>query len=649
MNMKNEIIASISVFGAYRENHKDAYDIVADFSKAALALKRPAKFTAEVMQDYLAELFSIEIPIGVIRGVLKKRLGDAITKCSDGYTVNEIPDDKISDEVKATKEAYEAILGKLLEFLNSSAPQTVLSKYQDSEIIEQFAIFIMDDNADEALSTYFESFVVANKDDKTFTSYFERLSSGLIGYYGIRYFDNTNNVGSWTKDSKLTIYLDTEFLFNCAEYNDSYYKKVYDELNDLVSEINRPYRDKPVIQIKFLAETKTAFDGVFINAKDLLEKKQAPDLSKEALLKIVHESHSTLDVDTHKAQILSKVKSLGIIYDDNDYSSFATDPRYITFGKEEYTKYSENFSSEGSDNVENKINYYTKILTTINGLRGGQAKQSFDNCRFIFLTNSRIGHCIAYDQSINNNKAVPLATDIDWLVSRFWYKLNKSFSTSRIPLSLDIVARSQAALSEEVCSKLKQRFDDIKKKNLPDDVKKELYAEMRTIPKEIELYDSNSLPEILDFISYEDTEAFITAQYKLKETAAKSEENELRAKESEEKLVSAEKNISEYAKANQELKRELRHEKHKPLVIKIKRRTILRRILYYFLLTLIIGIIAFIEYKAVASSNIWTIFVSSIVDLVVIVGYIIKGHKKLYCHVSFIATACSYLRKHVVK
>lgn len=172
---------------------------------------------------------------------------------------------------------------------------------------------------------------------------------------------------------------------------------------------------------------------------------------------------------------------------------------------------------------------------------------------------------------------------------------------------------------------------------------------MRTIPKEIELYDSSSLPEILDFISYEDTEAFITAQYKLKETAAKSEENELRAKESEEKLVSAEKNISEYAKANQELKRELRHEKHKPLVIKIKRRTILRRILYYFLLTLIIGIIAFIEYKAVASSNIWTIFVSSIVDLVVIVGYIIKGHKKLYCHVSFIATACSYFRKHVVK
>lgn len=182
-----------------------------------------------------------------------------------------------------------------------------------------------------------------------------------------------------------------------------------------------------------------------------------------------------------------------------------------------------------------------------------------------------------------------------------------------------------------MCSKLKQRFDDIKKKNLPDDVKKELYAEMRTIPKEIELYNSNSLPEILDFISYEDTEAFITAQYKLKEAAAKSEENAQRVKEKEIELVAERKKKEAAQKEASSYKHRLRHQQNLILIPKIKCRYFLIHVLYWFICVAIILGIIFVEWKALCCNNesIWAI-IPAIADLIAIGGFFLFAHKHLY-------------------
>ena len=366
-------------------------------------------------------------------------------------------------------------------------------------------------------------------------------------------------------------------------------------------------------------------------------------------MKIVTQSHDLFDVETHKAKVLSEVKKSNIAFDTNDYSSFSVDPRYVTFGKEEYEKYLAEYSSMTSDNTEPKIDYYTKVLTIINGLRGGVSKTSFENCRYIFLSNSRIGHRIAYDQARDNDNAVPLATDIDWLVSRFWYKLNKSFANTRIPLSLDIVARSQASLSEDVCSVIKRRFDDIKKKNLDDETKQQLYASIRTIPKEIELYDSTNLPDILDFISYEDTEAYITAQYKMKESAAQSEKNQREAQEAKAELEAERESKRNVLIENRRLKREKRISEHKPLFRKIRISYIGWNILYWTLFAAIIAFLIFIEYKVLFDSSFWTWILSLIVDGGAIGGYIYYGHNKLHKCISKQRLISRIARKHYLK
>ena len=634
MNLLNEQIAAISVFGAYKSENRDAYDVIADFVKASISVKKEIEITPEILQDNIKELYSLNIPISIIKGVIRNRLNNIMSKSGGRYIVNILPQNDISSKINELLKTYEVILSGLKSFLYETLKKDSISKFNDDFIVSQFAKFIIDDYADEYLTPYFSAYIISKKDEKEFRTYFERFAAGLVTYYGLQYFDNSSNLGSWPKNCRLIIFLDTEFLFDCAGYNDPYYKKIFDEFKSLVDEINKPYKEKPVIELRCLSETKSTFDRVINTAKTLVEKKQAPDPSKEAMLKIIRESKEEFDVETHKAFILSEIKKTNIAFDTNDYSSFSVDPRYVIFGKEEFENYVNEYSSSSLDNTETKIDYYTKVLTIINGLRGGVPKSNFENCRYIFLSNSRIGHRISYDQAIDNNNAVPLATDIDWLVSRFWYKLNKSFASTRIPLSLDIVARSQASLSEDVCAVIKKRFDDIKKKNLADDVKQELYASIRTIPKEIELYDSTNLPEIIDFISYDDTEAYITAQYKIKESAARSEENEREIQKTKAELETTQELMSLFKKENTLLKRDKRHTDHKKIVRRIKAHYIIGNIIYWMLFMFIVFFIIFIAYRSCNSSNIWNWLWSIIIDASTIVGYFLFIHKKSHKIVS---------------
>lgn len=644
--LHNEQIAAISVFGVYKTNNRDAYDVIADFTKAAISIKKEVEITPEVIQSNLMELYSLNIPVSIIKGVLKNRLKDVASKSNGGtYIVNSLPKDDISSKIDELLAAYNVILSGLKTFLSNSVKKESPLNLDDELIVNQFAKFIIDDYADERLEPYFSAYIISKKDDKDFRSYFERFSAGLISYYGLQYNDNNNNVGSWPKDCKLSIFLDTEFLFDCAGYNDSYYKKIFEEFKSLVDEINKPYKDKPVIELKCLTETLTSFDRVINTAKALVDKKQAPDPSKEAILKIVTESHDIFDVETHKAKVLSDVKKSNIAFDTNDYSSFSVDPRYVTFGKEEYEKYLTEYSSSNPENTEPKIDYYTKVFTIINGLRGGVSKTSFENCRYIFLSNSRIAHRIAYDHARDNDNAVPLATDIDWLVSRFWYKLNKSFTNTRIPLSLDIVARSQASLSEDVCAVIKRRFDDIKKKNLDDDVKQQLYASIRTIPKEIELYDSTNLPDILDFISYENTEAYITALYKMKEAAARSEENERDAKKSKNDLKKEREEKAAILKENFILKRDKRHSEHKVVIKDIKRKYLVYNFLYWIAFTVFAFLVCFVVYRSFNPSDVWNWILSFIVDAGTVISYFVFLHRKIHKYVSRERIINSVLKK----
>ncbi|MBR6269914.1 MAG: hypothetical protein IKR30_05005 [Bacteroidales bacterium] len=641
--MKNDIIASISVFGVYHDNNKDAYDVVSDFIKAALATKKQLSFTVEVVQSLLEELYAIHIPISIIKGLLKRSIGITLSKSNNVYSIDVLPNDSITEKIEELKCSYDYVISALSLYLQENASLSVAAKYPKEELISQFASYVIDDYANDEVEKYIKAFIIHKKDDPTFRLYFNQLSAGLISYHGLQYFDNTNTLGRWPSNGRLTVFLDTEFLFGCAGYHDPYYKKVFNEFLELVKEINASNKGQELISLRFLSETMVAFNGVFNGAKQLLEKKQAPDPSKEALVKLIQESHSISDIDIHRASILSTVKQSGILYDDNDYSSFSTNPDYVIFGKEEHTRYVED-NYNGLNN-EGKVDYYSRVLTIINGLRRGEIKRSFENCRYVFLTNSRIGHKLAFDQAQQKQNSVPLATDMDWITSRFWYKLNKSFSSDRLPLSLDIVARSQAALNDDVSIAIKTRFEDIKKKKLSDDVKKELYAGIRVLQREIELYDSQSLPEILEFISYDDTEAYITAQYKMKSDAAKLAESERHLLETQDELRVSRQKGYDAVKTVSSLQKELRIERHKPLIKRIKRDYFISHFSYWFVVCSVFIGLGYVLFKYINFQGIWAVLFPAIVDVLGVAAYFLPFHKRVYAKISKYAIISYVLKK----
>lgn len=519
--MKNNLLASIALFGIYRNKNLDTYDLVAQYISAVIAQKQYNTFKPDTMQSDLKELYQIDIPIGVIRSVCRNRI-EGVSLKNKEFICDLLPKDEIEKEYADLKVGYEELFASLIDFIRKDTKD-----YEDQTIKDSFADYLVEGSIDDTkLNNLYAAFFSSNQSDKDTRQKIDLLSSGLISYNGLSYTDSAGNSGAWT--DKLTIYLDTEFLFSCAGYNDSYPHAVFEELYNLVKEINTSYRRRTkkednLVELKYLKDTRDVYLSLINTAKSLKETNGMPDPSKKALLKIMNESASVFDVDTHRAKIDSAIKdTYHIIYDDRDYSNIITDPRYVVYDEKTVTSISCTYNPQKDGNTTRKIDYYSRVYTIINGLRNGKKVCIFEQCRYIFLTGSRIGHGTSQAARPDKN-TVSFATDIDFLISRFWFKLNKQLVTNQIPVSLDIVARSQAVLTREVSRKVKHLYEEMKLKGLSKEELQSLYANLTEAERFFAPYNSTSTEVVLSFIGISDIDEMIKEQKELKQKAAEAE------------------------------------------------------------------------------------------------------------------------------
>jgi len=539
--MKNNLLASIALFGIYRNNNQDTYDLVAQYISAVIAQKGYGSFTSTDIQSGLKELYQIDIPIGVINSVCKNRIeGLALSKGT--FTCSRIPKDEIEKEYSELIANYDALFTALIDFVKKETDD-----YTDQLIKDHFADYLVEGSIqDTKLNNLYAAFIASNQESRDIRQKIDLLSSGLISYNGLSYTDTAGNSGAWT--DKLTIYLDTEFLFSCAGYNDSYPQAVFQELYDLVKEINQSYRRRTkkqdnLVELKYLKDTRDVYLSLFNSAKSYIETKGAPDPSKKALVKIISESPTIFDVDTHRAKIDTAIKeTYQIQYDDKNYDNYITDRRYIIFDEPTVTSIAQEYNPKKDDTKTRKIDYYSRVYTIINGLRGGKSVNIFEKCRYIFLTGSRIGRGASM-AARPDTKSVTLATDIDFLVSRFWFKLNKQLTNNHIPVSLDIVARSQAVLTREVSRKVKSLYEELKQKNLSESEQKNLYANLTEAEKYLTPYCSSSTEDVISFIDIKNVDEMIDNLRDLRRKVAEAEKKEKELSEAKGRLAKKEEEI----------------------------------------------------------------------------------------------------------
>ena len=539
--MKNNLLASIALFGIYRNTNQDTYDLVAQYISAVIAQKEYERFKTDAIQSDLKELFQIDIPIGVINSVCKNRI-EGLSLSKGVFTCSRIAKDEIEKEYAELTANYDELFALLIAFVNKET-----TEYDGQTIKSRFSDFLIDGGIPETkLNNLFAAFIAGNQESKDIRQKIDLLSSGLISYNGLSYTDSAGNSGAWTE--KLTIYLDTEFLFSCAGYNDPYLHDVFQELYELVKEINISYRRRTkkldnLVELKYLNDTREVYLSLFNSAKGDIDSKGATDPSKRALVKIISESTTVFDVDTHRARIDTAIKDIyNIQYDDRDYSNFITDRRFIIFDESTVKSLSHDYNPKKDDTTSRKIDYYARVYTIINGLRGGVRVNIFEKCRYIFLTGSRIGRGASM-AARPDTKSVTLATDIDFLVSRFWFKLNKQLTNNHIPVSLDIVARSQAVLTKEVSRKVKALYEELKLKNISELEQKSLYANLTEAEKYLAPYSSTTTESVLAFIDYKDVDALIEDQRNLRMKVAEAEKRERELTDAKSKLSQKENEI----------------------------------------------------------------------------------------------------------
>ena len=129
--LHNEQIAAISVFGVYKTENRDAYDVIADFTKAAIAIKKEVEITPEVVQSKLMELYSLNIPVSIIKGVLKNRLKEIVSRTNGVYIVNSLPQDDISSKIDELLESGELSEEEFKQFIKVSTRYSVVVKKKE--------------------------------------------------------------------------------------------------------------------------------------------------------------------------------------------------------------------------------------------------------------------------------------------------------------------------------------------------------------------------------------------------------------------------------------------------------------------------------------------------------------------------------------
>lgn len=132
--MKNNILASIALFGIYRRKNQDTYDLVSQYISAVIAQKEYSEFTATMIQTDLKELYMIDIPIGVIKSVCKNRI-KGVMLSNGSFTCVRFPKDEIEQEYNELKAEYDELFIPLIEFVRKDTQE-----FENQYIKDRFGI-----------------------------------------------------------------------------------------------------------------------------------------------------------------------------------------------------------------------------------------------------------------------------------------------------------------------------------------------------------------------------------------------------------------------------------------------------------------------------------------------------------------------------
>ncbi|HAI96788.1 MAG: hypothetical protein CL866_08180 [Cycloclasticus sp.] len=497
------LLASAALFRELYDNDKDIYDVISEFIRASILLNSNWSFNATECAHDLETTFGFQIPDAVINTCLRNRLkkNGELSLEKGMYSVTDKLDrgKSIQTEYDTTKDEYDEITRDLVKHVRKIT-LVEIDGAEEEKIISCFNEYLLDENVSSEYADYISHFLLSNQGNEDFKKKLNQIEEGLVLYAGIKYSGDLSTLGMW--NGNLIVFLDTEHLFSATGLNGVLYKKIFDDFNALIKEVNANKRKSGTISLRYFDETNKEVESFFYAAEKIVENHKMVDPSKTAMRSIINGCKNKSDVLIKKANFLEDLRKLKIEREDS--KNYYENTEYNIESSDIITKLHERFSAD----IEiEKYSRILKLFTKINNLRSGKNDVGVESIAAIFMTENHLTQAVAFSDEVYLGKYnVPFSTNIEFLTERLWFKLNKGFGKDKnTPSSFNVITKAKLVLSSQVSNAVSESYKDLKNKYEKGKINKEqaalLINELRNKISKPEDYTIDNIDDSIDFLS----------------------------------------------------------------------------------------------------------------------------------------------------
>ncbi|WP_339011969.1 hypothetical protein LDK02_11575 [Fusobacterium animalis] len=488
--MKKDKLVSYALMTELSNKNKSILDVLNEFIKSTIFLKKLEEFKSEEILEYLFEIYTFEIPKSVIELCLKKLTKIKILeKKKNLYKVIEI--NKLNDILKEysnLEEEKNTFINLLKQFISEK-----LSKEISFDETSKFLYdYICENKIDRDIQSQISSFLLSNKENFfNIKNIYSKIYDGVYFYNGIAYIE-INQIGHW--DNEMNIILDTEILLDSFGYNGDILKKEFDFFINFVKDVNKK---KKKIFLQYFNKTLDEIESIF----DYIENNfnMVYPLNKIAFYTIKNKAKNKNEIKIEKARFKNHLKSLDILMTDEIDITEKKNYKYNLISEEKindyYNKYS--FKDKDKDKIEETLTFLTKILI----FRQDKEIKFWEKCKCIFVTRNFKTLQISYDES-KERKIYPLALPLGRIINLLWFKLNKGFAIKKDFSNFKAITKTEIILRNITSSKINEIMEEtekkLKNKEINEDIMGEVIADLKN--KEIELLENNGYCPTEDFL-----------------------------------------------------------------------------------------------------------------------------------------------------
>ena len=215
---------------------------------------------------------------------------------------------------------------------------------------------------------------------------------------------------------------------------------------------------KKKIHLRYFPEVEFEIDKFFGKAKDIVNNKVRLIPSVTAMKVITEGCSSDIDIDEKRGELDSLIKSHGIIRDPNPIDYYSEHQYALNLEDQAIVA---KYKSESPRTKEKDIINALASLSHVNVLRKGKSNKSFENLKFVLLTDNYITKKLAWYQEIKNEGDKPLYTDLYFITNRMWYRLGKAFGNGETPTVFDVISKAKIILSSQINNSVAVKYEEL--------------------------------------------------------------------------------------------------------------------------------------------------------------------------------------------